>query len=187
MNSTQDQLTAAQDAVGHVLANNQCRYVNTMALRQLVGKRETSFLNFMSVHAAPQPLHIPRCLAHVFNDVREPSGNTHEFLALRQALEVAEADAATAEAFTIMEPLVEEVRRLEALLLAETADYHAKMQQVAAAQEKATADALAAVEADPAIGKLRQAAESIRPAHIDPPAPVASIRSAADRRELAKA
>jgi hypothetical protein len=167
MSNTSIELEAARNAVGNQLGHHICAYTNGMALRTLHAEKEPGFLFSLSVNDAPTPLCIPNSLGYIFNHVR--SYAAAEFLAIRQALEICETSPAFIEAFAIMDPLVQEVRRLEAKLEQEQLEYGRKLGAIKEAEDAALEKARIALEKDPALSKLRTEAEAVRPPHIEPP------------------
>lgn len=165
MSNTSIELEAARNAVGNQLGHHIAAYVNGMALRHLHAEQEPGFLFNLSVHGAPTPLCIPNGVSHIYSYVR--SAAAADFLAIRQSMEICEASPAFIEAFGIIDPLIQEVRRLEAKLLDEQAEYGKKLTTIAAAEEAALAKAQLAYEKDATIAKLRADAEAVRPAHIE--------------------
>ena len=167
MTNTKKLAEAAQNEVAHVPGNHQCAYSNGMALRQLLAEKEAGFHFNLQTHPAPQPLHIPRCVGHVFNYLKSDSAD--EFLRIKMALEISEASPAFQAACKILDPLVAEVRRLEALILDEQTASGQKLAAIREAEDAAIAKAQAALESDPAVKKLKEQAEQTRPAHIEAP------------------
>ncbi len=163
MSNTKDQLTAAREAVHTTPLHHQCVYTNVMALRAVYAEQEPHFRFVLTTHPAPTPLDIMNGVGHVFNYVR----GDNEFLNIRFALEYSEASPEFKEANAIIQPLVDEVRRLEAKLEAESVAYFEKVTTARQAEDAALEEARRKVESDPEIAKLRAHAEKIRPAHIE--------------------
>lgn len=155
--TTTEKIEFAKDAVGNVPAHHSCAFVNGSALRNLYAEREPSFLFNLAVNGAPTPLVVPNSTSHIFNYIRTEDAS--EFLAIRAALEIAEASPAFREACEIMEPLLAEVRRLEQQLADEIAEHGVKCNALQVAESAALEKAKAIADKDPAVVAARQALE----------------------------
>lgn len=144
--NTLKQIETAELAVGHVLSNHIAVYVNGLALRKLYDEKLPGFMFNLTTHGAPHPLNISNSTSHIFNYIR--SDSAMEFLAIKQALEISEASPAFIEAYEILNPLVQEVRRLKAVLAEELAAAGQAAAKLAEAKADAIEKALAAVEAE---------------------------------------
>ena len=166
MTATEQDLEVAKNQLSHVLAHHVSIYTNGMALRQVRDEREQGFLFTMSNHPGAEPLHLGRCLSYPLNTV--VSDNIGEFLAIRSALKILETSPEFIEAFAIIQPMVDEVRRLEAQHQAEIETLNRTRQTLHEAEEAATAKAMAHLDRDPAIIAARKALEAITSAEPTP-------------------
>ncbi len=143
MTNTQNQLEDARNAVRNVLPHQQSAYCNIMGLRSLYAAQAEKFACMLSSHHEPEPLALGRCLSYIYSSIREST----DFINVSVALEVAEKNPGVQDALTVLEPLVANVRRLEAQLAAEAQAAGIRAAEREAAIAAATEKALAEVAA----------------------------------------
>ncbi len=170
IDQTEKALEAAKDAVGNVLGHHIAVWTNTQALRQVRAEREPALIFSLCNHPAPEPLNISNSLSHPFNHVK--GDQVSDFLAIRSTLEILEASPEFIEAAAILDPLVENVRRLEAKLQDEIAERGAKLNALREVEAAARAKAEAALENDPTVKAARDAVAAVTPKPPAEPAPL---------------
>jgi hypothetical protein len=143
MTNTEKLLEEAITAANNVAPTIRSYYTNLVGLRELVADKESAYKSSLANHPAPMPLDVQRGLNTVFCEARGSS----EFLNLKNALAYLEGLPEAAEAEAILAPLVAKVRELEEQLHAEQAAVAAAAEARRSAIEKATAKAIAEVEA----------------------------------------
>lgn len=158
MTNTQNQLEDARNAVGNVPHHQQSAYCNIMGLRSLYAAQAEKFACMLSSHHEPEPLALGRCLSYTYSSIREST----EFINFSVALAFAEKNPGVQDALTVLEPLVANVRRLEAQVAAEAQAAGIRTAEREAAIAAATEKALAEVAA--------QFSEPLPPPPAEPPA-----------------
>jgi hypothetical protein len=157
--TTEQKLEEARTEANNVASHHRSFYVNLIGLRQLVAEKEAAYKCSLANHSAPMPLDIGAGLNNVFCEARGSS----EFLNLRAALAYLEGLTEAQEAESILQPLVDRVRELEEQLHAEQAAVAAAAEARRSAIEKATAEALAKIEAQFAEVEPAAPAEPAKP------------------------
>ena len=165
MTNTQNLLDEAKIAVRSQDVQQTASYVSGMALRAIHDDLRKDFLQSLREHPTPDPLNITNGSGHVFALLR--SDRFKHFSAAKTALEVSDESQAFKDAFLVLTPLVAEVARLEGVLEAEQRDYGNQLNAIREAQDFATAKAQAALDSDPKIQKMLEAAEASRPSHVE--------------------
>jgi hypothetical protein len=168
MTNTQTLLEAAIQEVEGTLAHHQAIYTNGIALSS---RAETARIEFMNrirgTSGDGSPLNLQKGWPEIENILGSES--VSRYLVASAVATAVQASPAFQEADAIITPLIADVRRLEALIEAEQTAYGQKLAAIRDAEEAAISKAQAALEADPAVKKLREQAEAARPSHIEPP------------------
>ena len=173
--TTKEKLEAAQSRLVNIETEHLCYLGNARAARMVVERLKSQFLIYM----------VSDCTGGILNANQQGPilqyirGNTELANAL-VLLDMLETDPLFEEARKLIEPIEAEVANLQAELAAEEAGYARKVIAIRDAEDAVIAKARLAVESDPSIEKLRQAAEKARPAHVE-----ASIQPFRGRVDLA--
>ena len=142
-------------------------YAHGAALRQLVQEKDREILSTLSFCGWPDPFNVMADASIVI--ALTTSAPMVSLPILKELLRVCEASQEFQTACQIIEPMLEKVAALEAEADSEAAIYAGQLNAIRDAEEAAAVKASIALDKDPALAKLRAAAETARPAHIEPP------------------
>ena len=161
--TTKQKLEDAQNRLESVPGENLCYLGNARAARMVVERLKSQFFIYMENDCSGGILNANQ-QGPMLQYIR---GNTELANALT-ILDMLEVDVRFEAARKLIEPIEAEVATLQAELAAEEAGYARKVMAIRDAEDAALTKARLAVEADPAIEKLRRDAEKARPAHVEP-------------------
>jgi hypothetical protein len=142
--STSSKLEAARSKVGDVPYSFRASYTNVAALREILAGKERSVSAAFGQHPNPRPLDIGNSAGHPFHTATVIMA---EYNNIKTAVDFLEATDEHKDAVALIQPLVDEVHRLEAQLAAEEFAANTAETQRREKFEAAKAAALAEVEA----------------------------------------
>ena len=161
--TTKDKLEDAQNRLENIPGEHLFYLTNTRAARWLVDELKPLIMVYMTSDCTGGILNMRNQASQVLLHIRS---NTELANAIT-ILDMLEGDPRFEAARDLIEPIEAEVATLQAELAAEEAGYARKVMAIRDAEDAALEKARRAVESDPSIEKLRQAAEKARPAHVE--------------------
>ena len=161
--TTKDKLEDAQNRLENIPFEHLCYLTNTRAARWLVDELKPLIMVYMTSDCTGGILNMRNQASQVLLHIRS---NTELANAIT-ILDMLEGDVRFEAARKLIEPIEAEVANLQTALAAEERSYATKVMAIRDAEDAALEKARLAVESDPSIEKLRQAAEKARPAHVE--------------------
>ena len=167
--NTPEKIEALKNQVTGLPYTARALFTNVAALQNVWLDKKAAVLLEFSHHPKPNPLDIPNSTNHSYSLIISPLFT--EIATLRLTLEVAQASQEYQQACKVIEPLLEEIVRLEVQLAAEVAEKSERSRILREAEEAALAAATAKAAADPAVVAARKALDALdapskrKPAH----------------------
>ena len=167
--TTQEKILELQNKVISLPYTARAIFTNVAALQNVWLDRKAAMFLELSHHPKPNPLDIPNSTNHTYSLILTPM--FAEIATLRLTLDLAESSQEHQQACKVIEPLLEEIVRLEVQLAAEVAEKSDRSRILREAEEAALAAATAKAAADPAVVAARKALDALdapskrKPAH----------------------